>query len=405
MGETLFGPFAAVRPRPELAARICAPPYDVVTTEEARQLAADNPLSFLWVSRPEIAFPPGTDPQAPEVYEQARARFEQMLRSGALYEEERPAYYVYRLCSGGHEQIGLVAVASCEAYLRGEIRKHELTRPDKEDDRTRHIEVLDAQTGPAYLVYRARPDLDGYLRERTAAAPEVDFEARDGVRHSIWTVGDPEGMARIRAAAAEIGRLYIADGHHRTAAAVRVYQNRRGAGRSAFFLAVLFPHDQLRILPYHRLVRDWGGTTEAEFLRRLGELGDLGPGNGRPSRPHEVDVFTGGRWHRLRFREVPDPSVDAVGALDVSLLQGRVLGPLLGIVNPRTDARLEFVGGVAGPEGLEAAVRAGRAVCAFALYATRMEELLTIADRGEIMPPKSTWFEPKLGDGLFTHRL
>lgn len=404
MGDSWIQPFAAVRPRPELASRICVPPYDVVTTEEARRMAADNPLSFFWVSRPEIAFPPGWDPHAPEVYERGRARFEELLRSGALYEEGRPAFYVYRLRTGSHQQLGLVGVADCEAYLRGDIRRHELTRPDKEDDRTRHIEVLNAQTGPAYLVYRAVADLDGYLAERAAGEPEVDFEAEDGVRHSVWTVADPDGMKRIAAACAQLPRLYIADGHHRTAAAARVYQKRRGAGQSRYFLAVMFPHDQLRILPYHRLVRDWGGLNETEFLARLGQVGELGPGNGRPGR-HEVDVFVGGRWHRVRFRNVPDAAVDAVGALDVSLLQNRVLGPLLGIEDPRTSPRLEFAGGAVGPEGLEAAVRSGRAVCAFAMHATEMEDLLAIADGGAIMPPKSTWFEPKLRDGLFSHRL
>lgn len=403
MGVPLIRPFAAVRPRPDLAARICAPPYDVVSTEEARRLAAGNPWSFLRVSRPEIEFPDGTDPHAPEVYERGRERFEGLLRQGALFRDESPSYYVYRLRSGSHVQVGLVAVARCEAYLAGSIRRHELTRPDKEDDRTRHIEVLNAQTGPAYLIYRAVPALDEFLAGRTHTLPEVEFADEAGVWHATWKVSLPDEMAWIDRQFEAIDRLYIADGHHRTAAAARVFQRRKGAGDSGWFLAVLFPHRQLRILPYHRLVRDLNGMTEQMFLQRLAAVGELDPGTGRPARPHEVDVYVGRRWHRLRFRDVPDRSLDAVGALDVSLLQTRVLGPLLGIEDPRTSPRLEFVGGTVGPEQLEAVVQAGRAACAFALYPTRMEEMLDIADRGQILPPKSTWFDPKLRDGLFTH--
>jgi|DewCreStandDraft_2_1066082.scaffolds.fasta_scaffold00015_262 uncharacterized protein (DUF1015 family) len=405
MGELLIQPFAAVRPRPELAARICAPPYDVVSTEEARRMASDNPLCFLRVSRPEIEFPPGTDPYRPEVYARGRARFEELLRTGALYREQRPAFYVYRLSTGGHTQIGLVAVASCAAYLRGDIRRHELTRPEKEEDRVRHIEALQAQTGPAYLIYQAQPALDEFLARRTEPPPEVDFVADDGVRHSTWTLGDEGGMARVSELFAAVRRLYIADGHHRTAAAARVFQQRGGTGGSSHFLAVLFPHDQLRILPYHRLVRDLNGLTPEAFLERLRSVGELGPGDGRPPRPHLVDVFVAGRWYRLQFRNVPDPAQDPLGSLDVSLLQERVLRPLLGVEDPRTSPRLEFVGGIHGPERLEGAVRRGQAACAFAMHPTRMEALLAIADRGEILPPKSTWFEPKLRDGLFCHLL
>ncbi|MCS7090460.1 MAG: DUF1015 family protein [Verrucomicrobiota bacterium] len=405
MGNAFIQPFVAVRPRPELAARICAPPYDVVSTEEARRLAGENPLSFLRVSRPEIEFPDGTDPYAPEVYERGRMRFESLMRAGALFEEERPAFYVYRLRLGSQEQTGLTAVVHCEAYLSGDVRKHELTRPDKEDDRTRHIETLNAQTGPAYLIYRAQPALDALLADRTQAPPEIEFEDETGVRHSVWAVTEADGLAAVQQALERIPRLYIADGHHRTAAAARVYQKRHGAGRSGWFLAVLFPHNQLRILPYHRLVRDLNGLTVPEFLRRLASQGELGPGDGRPQRPHEVDVYVAGRWQRMRFRKVPDPDTDAVEALDVTLLQKQVLAPVLGIEDPRTSPRLEFVGGAAGPETLAHAVDSGRAACAFALHPTQMDELLKIADQGGILPPKSTWFHPKLRDGLFSHRL
>lgn len=395
-------PFAAVRPRPDLAPRVSAPPYDVLSETEARQLAAAEPLSFLRVSRPEVGLPPGSDPHSPAAYAQARRVWRELLARGVLQQDPRPAFYLYRQVMGAHRQTGIVGAASCQEYLDGVVRKHELTRPDKEEDRTRHIEALDAQTGPAFLFYRAEPALAAFVRERTAAPTEVDFTAPDGVRHSTWTVADAEGIAFLEQCFAALPRLYIADGHHRTAAAARVYQARGGRGGSGGFLSVIFAHDTLQILPYHRVVRDLNGLTPEALLARLRELGPVSEGGaGQPRTRLEVGVYLASRWWTLRFRPELAPAANPAEALDVALLQRHVLGPLLGIADPRRSERLDFVGGIRGPTELERRVDAGEAAVAFALHPTSLEELMAVADRGEIMPPKSTWFEPKLRDALF----
>jgi uncharacterized protein (DUF1015 family) len=402
----LVNPFPALRPQPELAVRICELPYDVMSTEEARTLAAGNPLSFLHVSKPEIDLPPETDPYAPEVYARGAANFQHLIATGALRQDATPGFYLYRQVMGGHSQIGLVAVASCREYLDGDIRRHELTRVDKEDDRVRHLEALNAQTGPAFLVYRADPAVDQWVAARTARPPAVDFTASDGIRHSAWVVAEPADVEFVRSAFAKIPRLYIADGHHRSAAAARVFQSRNGAGASAWFLAVIFPHNQLQILPYHRVVKDLNGLTPAEFLARLREVGDVTVANNpAPASKHEVTLYLAGRWHALRFRPERVAGLTGVAALDVSLLQQWVLAPLLGIENPRTSERISFVGGIRGTPELERLVNRGEWAGAFAMFPTDIADLLAIADAGGIMPPKSTWFEPKLRDGLFSHRL
>jgi uncharacterized protein (DUF1015 family) len=406
-------PFPALRPRPELAARICELPYDVVTSEEARQLAAGNPLSFFHVSRPEIDLPPGTDPHAPEAYAKARENFQRLIADGALREDTRPCFYLYRQIMGAHEQVGIVAAASCEDYLRGLIKKHELTRPDKEEDRRRHIEALQAQTGPAFLIHRADAALARFVHARTQAAPEVDFTAPDGVRHSAWTVSDAEDIAWVRERFAQLPALYIADGHHRTAAAAQVYLNRsRAAGSSgtgaapafAFFLAVIFPHDRLQVLPYHRALKDLNGLTPAQVLRKLETVFEPAPGDApAPAARHEVGLYLDGRWRRLRFRAALTQAASPWDRLDVALLQHHVLGPIFGIADPRTSERIQFVGGIRGVAELERRVRSGECACAFAMFPTSVEELMQIADAGRILPPKSTWFEPKLRDGMFCH--
>jgi uncharacterized protein (DUF1015 family) len=389
-----------------MAGMICAPPYDVMSTEEARQMAGDNPNSFLRVSRPEIGFPPGKDPHDAEVYAQGAALFRRWIAEGMLLRDSEPAYYLYRQIRGEHRQVGLVGLADCEEYLRGIVRKHEHTRPDKEDDRVRHIEELDAQTGPAFLVYRRMPELaeliDGILRQ----PPGIDFEARDGVRHSAWVIADAGSKAAVEACLRRVPLLYIADGHHRTAAAARVYRNRGGAGQSDGFLAVLFPDDQVQILPYHRVLRDLNGMTSDEFLAALGGVGKVvRGGNGRPERPGEVGVLVPEGWHTMYLERDAGAGEGAAERLDVAVLQREVLSPLLGIENPRTSQRIAFVGGVRGPEELERLVRCGEYACAFAMRATTIAELLAVADGGGIMPPKSTWFEPKLRDGMFCHLL
>jgi uncharacterized protein (DUF1015 family) len=399
-------PFAALRPPPELAPGICELPYDVMSSEEARLLAAGNPLSFLRISKPEIELSPGTDPHAPEVYVRGRENLLKWRREESLVQDPDARFYVYRQIMGDHRQAGFVAVASCEEYLRGDIRKHELTRPDKEEDRTRHIESLDAQTGPAFLIYRAVPALDQLLRTVMAAEPETDFIAPDRVQHTVWSVGDAEIVAQVEAGFSGVGRLYIADGHHRTAAAARVYQARAGAGGSARFLAGVFPHDQVQVLAYHRVLLDLGRRTPAQLLMELKSRFPVQQAaDGQPTRKHEVRFFLADGWYQLTFEGDRVAGVDLVETLDATLLQRLVLAPLFGIEDPRTSQRIQFVGGIRGVGELERLVRSGAGACAFALYPTRIDDLLAIADAGGIMPPKSTWFEPKLRDGLFCHLL
>jgi uncharacterized protein (DUF1015 family) len=375
-----------------------------MSEEEARRLVEGNPLSFLRVSRPETGLPRGTDPHSGPAYAQGRAAFDTLLADGALRRDEAPAYYLYRQVMGAHHQTGVVAAASCREYLDGTIRKHELTRPDKEDDRVRHIEALAAQTGPAFLFHRAAPALAAFIRQRTEGRPDVDFVAPDGVRHTTWTVGDREGLTFLATQFAAIPRLYIADGHHRSAAAARVFEQRRGAGGSGGLLSVIFAHDALQVLPYHRVLKDLNGWSADGLLGQLAEVFDVGqpaPLPGAALAPRTVGLCLEGRWRLLRYRpellEVGEPA----DRLDVALLQRHVLAPVFGVDNPRTSERIGFVGGIRGPAELERMVVSGACACAFAMAPTSLGELMDIADRGGIMPPKSTWFEPKLRDALF----
>ena len=402
----IIKPFAALRPEPALAARICELPYDVMSSEEARQVAAGNPLSFLHVSKPEIDLPPGTDVYAPEVYAKGRENFRRLIAQGALRQDAQPYFYLYRQVMGRHSQTGLVAAASCEDYLKGIIKKHELTRPDKEDDRVRHIEALESQTGPVFLVYRASPAIDALVAGQTAEPPSVDFTAADGVRHTAWVIADP---AQIRFIEAEFGRmpcLYIADGHHRSAAAARVYQTRKGAGESAFFLSVIFPHNQMQILPYNRVLKDLNGLSPAQLLERLaGVFAVRHKGAAAPTRKHELGLYLAGQWHTLSFLPRFTAAADPIERLDVTLLQKHVLEPVFGIADPRTSKRINFVGGIRGTAELEKLVNSGEYACAFSMFPTSIEDLMTIADAGGLMPPKSTWFEPKLRDAMFCHMI
>ncbi len=397
-------PFAALRPEPGLAAKICELPYDVMSSEEARQIAAGNPLSFLHVSKPEIDLPPGTDPHAPEVYAKGRENFQKLIADGALKQEAQPCFYLYRQIMGSHSQTGLVAAASCQEYLAGTIKKHELTRPDKEDDRVRHIETLDAQTGPVFLTYRALAEMDAFVAKKISEKPEVDFTAPDGVRHTSWVVANGDDLKFIWTQFARIPALYIADGHHRSAAAARVFQSRKGAGNSGHFLAVIFPHNQMQILPYNRVLKDLNGWTPEQVLEILGTVFATDPdGTGVPARKHEVGLYLQGKWRTLAFHKkltLPDNPVDA---LDVSLLQSQVLSQVFGIHDPRTSQRINFVGGIRGPAELARLVDSGEYACAFSMFPTSINDLMSIADAGGIMPPKSTWFEPKLRDAMFCH--
>jgi len=399
-------PFAALRPRPELASRICELPNDVMSPEEARQIARDNPLSFLHVSKPEIDLPAGTDLYSPAVYAKGKENFESLIAQGSLRQDAQAGFHLYRQVMGKHTQTGLVAVASCEEYLRGVIKKHELTRPDKEDDRVRHIETLNSQTGPVFLTYPARKAVDDFVAERTAGIPEIDFTAADGIRHSAWPVSDQAGIRFLEQQFAGIPCLYIADGHHRSAAAARVFQSRKGSGHSAFFLSVIFPHNQMQILPYNRVLKDLHGLGAQDLLARLERVFVIGePGQAGPSARHDLGFYLAGHWRTLSFRPELASSTDAYESLDVTLLQKHVLAPIFGIEDPRTSKRVGFVGGIRGTAELERLVDSGDYACAFSMFPTGIEELMTIADAGGIMPPKSTWFEPKLRDAMFCHLL
>jgi uncharacterized protein (DUF1015 family) len=400
-------PFRALRPRPEAAAAVAAVPYDVVSTEEARALAAGNPLSFLHVSRAEIDLPAGTDPHADVVYETAAANFAKLRREAPLVEEAGPSLYLYRLRMGEHEQIGVAGCFSIDEYDHDVIRRHERTRKDKEDDRTRHLLTLKAQTGPVFLTYPAVDEIDALVARVAATPPLFDFAAADGVRHSLWRL-DAAGREQVVGAFGRIPSLYIADGHHRAASAARARQEVRAAAapgeavEADTFLAVAFPDDQMQVLPYHRLVKDLAGQSPAELLAALARQVEVRPGSDQPGGPGEVAMYLDGRWYALGLPEAPAGTPPAE-ALDVARLQVQVLGPLLGIGDPRTDTRIDFVGGIRGPAALVERVDGGAAAVAFAMHPVSVADLMTIADAGGIMPPKSTWFEPKLRDGLLSH--
>jgi uncharacterized protein (DUF1015 family) len=406
-------PFRGVRPRTDLARLVAAPPYDVLTSEEARELAAGNPYSFLHVGKPEIDLPPGTDLYADAVYAKGKENFERFLREGTIAQDATPDLYIYKQIWGEHVQIGLVAAASCQDYLDNVIKKHELTRVDKENDRMRHIETLGAQTGPVFLTYRRSDAIDALVAEGMTKTPEVDITTYDGIRHILFVVDEPALVARLQGAFAALDALYVADGHHRSAAATRikVKRDRERPGRTGreeynFFLAVIFPHSQMKILPYNRVVRDLNGLEAAVFLSRVGEAFDVHPdGPKAPSRSRVFAMFLDDRWYGFEPKPGTFDPADPIGSLDVSILQDHLLAPILGIADPRTDKRIDFVGGIRGTDELEKRVRSGQFRVAFSFFPTTIGQLFAVADAGKVMPPKSTWFEPKLKDGLVVHMI
>jgi uncharacterized protein (DUF1015 family) len=410
---SLVIPFAGLRPRPEYAGQVAAPPYDVMSGAEARAMVADQPLSFLHISRPEVDLPQGTDPYSPEVYAKARENLDRLRDDGVLVRDPGARFYVYRLSHGDQQQTGLVAGASVDAYLDGRIRRHELTRPVKEQDRVNQISAVDAQTGPVFLIYRAARALDAKLEAATRQSALLDVVADDGVRHQIWPVDAGEAVAELSAELDRMERLYIADGHHRAAAAARVAEERRpsqdslGSDASRHFLSVLFPHDQLRILPYNRVVRDLHGLDSEQFLEQVARAYRIEPNDApvAPTARGEVGLYLPGQWYRLMLDPARIPGTDPIGRLDVSLLHDHLIGPVLAITDPRRDERIDFVGGVRGLGGLSERVDSGEMAAAFSLPATRMDDLMSVADAGAMMPPKSTWFEPKLADGLISYLL
>jgi len=397
----LIRPFAGLRPAAGRAEDVVAPPYDVLSTAEARVRASGRPWSFLHISKPEIDLPEDTDPHAPEVYEQAASNLQNMLQQGILVRDPGPCYYVYRLVMGEHRQTGLVAAASVAAYNSNRIRKHEFTRPDKEDDRVRQIEALNAQTGPVLLACESQAEVDALLESVATAVPDIDLKADDGIGHMLWVVRDQALIDRISDAFNALKALYIADGHHRSAAASRVAAGRGDDEAAAWFLTVIFPHRQMQILDYNRVVRDLDGLATESFLARVADRFQVTPSAVavHPHGPGIFGMYLAGQWYQLMIHSDKIPS-DPVGRLDVSLLANQLLAPILGIEDPRRDARIDFVGGIRGLAELVKRVDSGEMAVAFSMHATRMEDLMAVADAGEVMPPKSTWFEPKLADGL-----
>ncbi len=411
---SLIKAFTGLRPVAGRADDVVAPPYDVMNEAEARAMVDGRPWSFLHISRPEVDLAQGTDPYAPEVYAKGRENLNHMVEAGVLAREDKPSYYVYRLTMGKHVQTGLMAVASVEAYDQDRIKKHEFTRPVKEDDRVRNIDTLNAQTGPVFLVYPATPGIDEILANTTKNTPDMDVTAADGVRHELWVISDENIVQSLTDNFDALEALYVADGHHRSAAASRVAATRKatnpdhnGEESYNYFLSVIFPHNQMQILDYNRVIKDLNGLSKDDFLQKIQQAFSLQASDTpvKPGNTGEYGMFLDGQWYKLNIDPSRIPADDPVARLDVSLLQDNLIAPLLGIDDPRTDNRIDFVGGIRGLEGLEKRVNSGDWQVAFSLYPTTMEALMAVADAGEVMPPKSTWFEPKLADGLVSHVL
>jgi uncharacterized protein (DUF1015 family) len=411
---SLIKPFRGLRPVPEHAADVAAPPYDVLNTAEARVRAAGKPWSFLHISKPEIDLPEGTDPYAPEVYAKGAENLRKEIEAGILMRDEQPRYYVYRLRMGEHVQTGLVFAGSVADYDTNRIRKHEYTRPQKEDDRVRQITALDAQTGPVLLAYRSSAEVAGIINRVAAGAPAYDLVADDGVGHTLWVMEDQAQIDQLTEIFDAMDALYIADGHHRSASASRIAKAKNAEKGTAagdnswdYFLCVAFPHDETRIFDYNRVIKDLNDLSPQELLEQIAasfvieETTDMA----KPVKAQQFGMYLDGQWYRLEIDKELVPHDDPVARLDVSLLQDNLIAPLLGVADPRTDNRIDFVGGIRGLAELERRVDSGEMAIAFALYPTSMEALMAVADADEVMPPKSTWFEPKLADGLVSHVL
>jgi len=404
-------PFRAHRPRPELAAQVAAVPYDVVNTQEAAELAKGNPHSFLHVGRPEIDLPAGLDVHADEVYAKGVANLRGLIESGTLFRENEPCLYVYQQRMGDHVQAGLVGLCSVEEYETGAIKRHEFTRKDKEDDRTRHVTEQAANAEPVFLTYQAVPYIDHIVNDIRKQIPVYDVVTPDGIGHTVWVVSGETVVYELVHLFNGVPALYIADGHHRTAAAIRYGQAKRAEAKAnglvldgdepwESFMAVVFPHDQLKIMDYNRVVKDLNGLSPEAFLSAVGEKFEVAVSTHRESQaPTTFGMYLGGTWYELKAKPGSFPASDPVRGLDVSILQDNLLSPILGIDDPRTNTRIDFVGGIRGMDELERRVKEGCAV-AFSVYPTSLTQLMSVADAGEVMPPKSTWFEPKLRSGL-----
>jgi len=404
----LIRPFAGLRPVPERVEDVLAPPYDVLNSAEARERAAGKPMSFLHISKAEIDLPEDIDPYDPAVYAKAAENLQKLVDDGVLIREDEPRYYVYRLKMGDIVQTGLVAAASVKHYDTNRIRKHEFTRPAKENDRVAQIEALNAQTGPVLLAYKSDDEIDGLLDQVTHGAPLYDLIADDGIAHTFWVVDDQQVADKLSAGFDAMDAIYIADGHHRSASASRIAKTIGGSDdqMSHYFLSVIFPHKQMKIFDYNRVVTDLNGLSKDEFIKKISKSFSCSKVAEpfKPSKANEFGMYIDGDWYQLNIK--PElVSNDPVGRLDVSLLADNLLEPILNISDPRTDPRIDFVGGIRGLQGLEKRVDSGEMVVAFSMFATSMDDLMLVADADEVMPPKSTWFEPKLADGLVSHVL
>jgi uncharacterized protein (DUF1015 family) len=408
-------PFKGIRPKTEIAAKVASPPYDVLNSNEAREMAKENPYSFLHINKPEIDLPPETDLYSEEVYQKGAENLKRFINEGILIQDEKPCFYVYRQIMGGHSQIGLVAGASVDEYQKDLIKKHELTRADKEEDRSKHVKYLNVQTGPVFLTYKAVPEIDAIINKIVAGKPQNDFTADDNIKHTLWVVNEEEEINQIQSHFAKLDYLYVADGHHRSAAASRVCDMRKaenpnhtGDEEYNFFLTVIFPDDQMYIMDYNRVIKDLNGLSESDFLEKVKEKYDvnhLGKEASKPAEKHNFLMFLNDEWYGLKAHEGTFDPQNPVDRLDVSILMNNLLRPILGVGDPRKDKRIDFVGGIRGLGELKKRVNSGEMKTAFALYPTSIEDLMAIADAGKTMPPKSTWFEPKLRSGLVIHAL
>jgi uncharacterized protein (DUF1015 family) len=409
-------PFRGLRPQPELAAKVASPPYDVINSEEARQMAAGNSYSFLHINKPEIDLPVGTNLYDEKVYAKGAENLQKFIDENILVQDEKAGFYLYQQVMGNHQQIGLVASVSAEEYRQNKIKKHEMTRIDKEDDRLKHILSLNAQTGPVFLTYRAKKTIDKLIQKIVKDKPVYDFQTDDKIQHTFWVVSDSNLINQIIEEFSKIDSLYVADGHHRSAAGTRAAEelskknpNHTGDEEYNYFLSVLFPDNQMYIMDYNRVVKDLNGLSYQQFLDSLRSnflVREFARSEGySPKIKHDFGMYLNGMWYRLSAIPGTWDNSHPTKKLDVSILYENLLKPVLGIGDPRKDKRIDYVGGMRGIEGLEARVDTGEMAVAFSLYATSIEDLLTIADADEIMPPKSTWFEPKLRSGLITHLL
>ncbi|MGZ3634570.1 MAG: DUF1015 domain-containing protein [Syntrophales bacterium] len=407
-------PFRALRPHRQFVKAVASYPYDVVSVEEAREIVKDNPLNFLHVEKSEIDLKSSAGGNDASVYEIAKSNLEKLIEGNVLFQEKKNCFYIYRQKAGSHAQYGIVAAVSLAEYESGAIKKHELTKADKELDRIRHVMAVDAQTGPVFVTYKAQDAIDRTVREMVEKDPEYDFVADDGISHTVWVISAEKDVAALTKAFADVPTLYIADGHHRAAAAAAVRRLKKEANPESsrdqaydYVMAVLFPHNQLKIMSYNRAVADLNGLDEAEFLGQVRGQFSLSANFGEksPSQCHKIGMYLRGRWYELTAKDDSYDKDDPIKTLDVSILQENLLKPVLGIQNPRTDERIEYIGGIREVQELERLVDSGKFAVAFSLYPTSMEQLMAVSDAGKVMPPKSTWFEPKLRSGIFIHRL